>query len=79
MPDQIMIVAGFQSGFNLLSRMLVGAGDAVWLEDPGYWGARGALLGAGAQIVPVPVDQEGLVVEAGIARCPQARPVYVKR
>jgi GntR family transcriptional regulator/MocR family aminotransferase len=35
------------------------------MEEPGYPGARSALLGAGARIVPVPVDAEGLAVEAG--------------
>ena len=40
-------------------------GDPVWLEDPGYLGARRAVLGASARPVPVPVDEEGLDVEAG--------------
>jgi GntR family transcriptional regulator/MocR family aminotransferase len=50
--------------------MLIDPGEAAWMEDPGYFGARGALLGAEAQIVPVPVDREGLVVEAGFERAP---------
>jgi GntR family transcriptional regulator/MocR family aminotransferase len=45
-------------------------GDAAWIEDPGYPGAYGALLGAGAFVVPAPVDDEGLDVSAGIDRCP---------
>jgi GntR family transcriptional regulator/MocR family aminotransferase len=48
-------------------------GDPVWVEDPGYLGARGALLAAGARLVPVPVDGEGLVVEAGRQVAPAAR------
>jgi GntR family transcriptional regulator/MocR family aminotransferase len=76
-PDQIIIVPGSQGALDLAARMLVNAGEPVWLEDPGYLGARGALLGAGAQIIPVPVDDEGLVVEAGIARAPHARLVYL--
>lgn len=47
------------------------------MEDPGYVGARGAFLGAGAHIVPVPVDHEGVVVDVGIERAPQARMAYV--
>ena len=47
------------------------------MEDPGYVGARGALLGAGATIVPVPIDHEGLMVDTGIERAPQARLAYV--
>ncbi len=71
--DQVLIVAGAQGGFDLAARLLLDLGDAAWVEDPGYPGAHGALLGAGARLVPVPVDQEGLVVAAGIARCPHAR------
>jgi GntR family transcriptional regulator/MocR family aminotransferase len=71
--DQVLITAGAQGGFDLAARLLLDPGDAAWVEDPAYPGARGALLGAGAQLVPVPVDQEGLDVAAGIARCPHAR------
>ncbi|MCB0079884.1 MAG: PLP-dependent aminotransferase family protein, partial [Caldilineaceae bacterium] len=76
-PDQVVIVAGAQGGFDLVARLLLNPGDPVWMEDPGYVGARGALLGAGAEIVPVPIDHEGLMVEIGIARAPDARLVYV--
>lgn len=76
-PEQIVIVPGAQGGLDLASRMLINDGDPVWMEDPGYFGARGAFLGAGAEIIPVPVDNEGLVVEAGITCAPQARLVYI--
>jgi GntR family transcriptional regulator / MocR family aminotransferase len=72
-----MIVQGSQSALDVAARVLVNPGDPVRLEDPGYSGARGAFLGAGANIVPVPVDREGLVVELGVARAPQARLVYL--
>jgi GntR family transcriptional regulator/MocR family aminotransferase len=75
--EQVIIVSGSQGALDLAARMLVNPGDPVWLEDPGYSGARGALLGAGAQIVPVPIDQEGLIVEIGIQRAPQARLAYL--
>lgn len=76
-PEQIMIVPGSQGALDLASRMLINAGDPVWMEDPGYPGARGAFLGSGANVIPVPVDEDGLVVESGIARAPQARLVYL--
>ena len=76
-PEQVMIVPGSQAALDLAARMLVNAGDPVWMEEPGYPGARGALLGSGAHIIPVPVDNEGLVVEAGVARAPKARLVYI--
>ncbi|MGH7720212.1 MAG: PLP-dependent aminotransferase family protein, partial [Gemmatimonadaceae bacterium] len=62
---------------DLTARVLLDPGDSVWLEDPGYHGARGAFVAAGARVVGVPVDGEGLNVEAGKARAPGARLAYV--
>jgi GntR family transcriptional regulator/MocR family aminotransferase len=76
-PEQIVIVAGSQGAFDLAARLLLNEGDPVWMEDPGYTGARGALLGAGAEVIPVPIDHEGLMVTIGIERAPQARLAYV--
>ena len=76
-PEQIMIVPGSQGALDLASRMLLNAGDPVWMEDPGYPGAKGAFLGAGAEIIPIPIDAEGLVVDIGINCAPQARLVYL--
>jgi GntR family transcriptional regulator / MocR family aminotransferase len=76
-PEQIIITSGAQGGLDLVTRLLINAGDPVWMEDPGYLKARGAFLGFGAKIIPVPVDHEGLVVEAGMDRAPQARLAYL--
>lgn len=76
-PDQVMIVPGSQGALDLATRMLVNAGDTVWIEDPGYPGARGAFLGSGARLIPVPIDDEGLLVEVGMKRAPKARLVYI--
>ena len=75
-PEQVFVVAGTQAGLDLVSRLLLDPGDAVWIEEPGYLGARGALAGAGARLVPVPVDGEGLQVPAGIRAAPRARLAY---
>jgi GntR family transcriptional regulator / MocR family aminotransferase len=75
--DQILIVAGTKPGLDLICRLLIDDGDDAWIEEPGFPGARGSLLAAGARIVPVPVDREGLNVDAGIARAPNAKLVYV--
>lgn len=72
-PEQIILTAGSQGALDLAVRTLLNPGEAAWLENPGYFGARGALLAAGARLVPVPVDEQGLVVESGRQRCPQAR------
>jgi GntR family transcriptional regulator / MocR family aminotransferase len=74
---QVLIVAGAQQGLELISRLLLDPGDRVWMEEPGYPGARSALLGAGARILPVRVDADGLDVETGARRAGDARLVYV--
>ena len=64
--DQVVVTSGAQQAFDILFRLLLDPGDAAWMEEPGYLDVRGALVGAGARIVPVPVDAEGLVVSEGI-------------
>jgi len=76
-PDQIVILSGVQQGLDLLARLLLKAGDAFWMEDPGYFGAVIALRNAGATIVPVPVDEGGLRVSEGRRRCVDAKGAYV--
>jgi GntR family transcriptional regulator / MocR family aminotransferase len=76
-PAQVMVVAGSQQGLQIAARVLVGANDSVWVEEPGYAGARSAFVSAGARLVPVSVDQGGLNVEEGIRRCRDARAVYI--
>lgn len=75
--DQVLVVGGAQQGLDLAARVLLDPGDPVWIEDPGYPGARGVLTVAGARIVPVPVDEDGIDVAAGVRRCPDAKLAYV--
>ncbi len=63
--DDIVITAGAQQAFDLIARVLVTPGRTVAaVENPGYPPLRVALLGAGAMLAPVPLDAEGLVVDA---------------
>lgn len=75
--DQVFIVEGSQQGLDLATRLVVDPGDEVWVEDPGYIGARAAIESAGASLVPVPVDDEGVDVAIGRRRAPTARAAYV--
>jgi len=76
-PSQVLITTGSQQGVQLSAHVLLDEGSQVWMEEPGYPGARQALRISGAQIVPVPVDQEGLNVREGIRRARSARAVYI--
>lgn len=75
-PEQVIIVSGAQQAIDLTARLLLDPGDPVWVEDPAYASARGALRAASARLIPVPVDANGLVVADGIASGSQARLVY---
>jgi len=76
-PGQVIVTSGSQQSFDLIARLLLDPGDPVWIEEPGYIGARAALTAAGARLVPVPVDDEGINPEAGQHREPAPRMVLV--
>ncbi len=76
-PEQIMVVSGSQQALAVSARVLLDPGSKAWIEEPGYPGARDALRLLGAELVPVPVDAEGLDVAAGMRLCPKAHAVYV--
>lgn len=75
--DQVLIVNVSQQALNLSAHVLLNTGDKVWMEDPGYFGARSALENNGAQLVPVPVDEEGMQGRVGMERAANARMAYV--
>ncbi|MFD4836628.1 PLP-dependent aminotransferase family protein [Achromobacter sp. NPDC058515] len=76
-PSQVFITSGYNNTMQLVLQALFKPGDSVWVEDPGYPPTRAQLAQAGMQAVPVPVDGEGMVVEAGIAAEPRARAAVV--
>ena len=76
-PEQVIIVSGSQQGIDLTTRVLVDEGEDIWMEDPGYVGARSVFRAGGANVVPVSVDRDGLIVSDGINRAPHARLAYV--
>ena len=73
-PRQLVVTSGAQQALYLLARVRVRRGDVVAIEDPGYQPFRRVLELVGADVVPVPVDDEGMVVDAVPSA---ARLVYV--
>ncbi len=71
-PAQIIVTGGYQGALALIGRTLIEPGDGVWFEDPGYYQARLGLLAAGARLLPLAVDAQGMCVEDGVVRAPQA-------
>jgi GntR family transcriptional regulator / MocR family aminotransferase len=64
-PEQTMICTGFAQGLSLTCRWLQGRGvERVALEDPGWHDHRLIVEAAGLEVVSIPVDAEGLRVDA---------------
>ncbi len=76
-PSQIMIVSGSQQALEITARVLLDPGDPVWIEEPGCPLAQSVLLASRCRIVPVPVDDEGINISAGVNLLPKARAAFV--
>ncbi|HYG42370.1 MAG TPA: PLP-dependent aminotransferase family protein [Bordetella sp.] len=76
-PSQVFITSGYRHSMELISHALLKKGDSAWLEDPGYPPTRELLALMDIKAVPVPVDQEGIVVSEGIRMAPRARAAVV--
>jgi GntR family transcriptional regulator/MocR family aminotransferase len=73
-PGQVTVTSGTQQALDLIARVLLVSGDRVAVEDPGYAPARRLFESLGLAVTGVPVDEDGLVVDALPAR---TRLVYV--
>ncbi|WP_311791562.1 MULTISPECIES: PLP-dependent aminotransferase family protein [Pantoea] len=67
-PEQVIILTSSQQALQLLAMMFLDPGDEVWLETPGYPGARNAFVAAGARCRGVPLDSEGAQLQSGAAK-----------
>lgn len=76
-PDCVVVTAGTQQALRVAADLLLDPGDPAWVEDPGYIAGRGALRAAGARLIGVSSDADGLDVATGIALAPEARLVLV--
>jgi GntR family transcriptional regulator / MocR family aminotransferase len=72
--DDIIITNGTQQALDVLARVLLAPGDGIAVEDPGYGPPRQLFKTLGIRVVGVPVDRQGLVVDALPRRI---RAVYV--
>lgn len=78
-PAQVIITSGTQQGLYLACQVLLGESDQAWVEDPAYLGITSILESSSRvdRIVRLPVDEQGLMVEEGIRRAPNARVAFV--
>lgn len=74
--QQVIVTSGTQQSLSLCAQLLADVGDPVWVEDPLYWGAAKALVASGVQLVPIPVDAQGMNPEAAQGQ-PLPRLIYL--
>ncbi len=74
---QVVLVGSVQQVLDISARLLIDPGEEAWIEDPGYPGAHYIFAAAGAKVVDIPVDSDGMNVEFAIKRSPNAKLAYV--
>ena len=62
-PEQILITGGSQQALDLIARLVLHPGDKVAFEEPGYAGAHQIFTASGAEIIPIPIDRDGIDIE----------------
>ena len=62
-PEEIMVLSGSQQGIDLASRVFIDPGDVVIVEEPSFFSALQIFSAAGARIIGVPVDEQGMRVD----------------
>ena len=67
--DEILVTLGAQHALYLLGELLMDADSVVGVEDPGYPDARNIFTLSGARVVPLPVDQDGVVPGRHLDQC----------
>jgi DNA-binding transcriptional MocR family regulator len=76
-PEGVLITAGAQQGINVLARAFVQPGDVVLTEAPTFQCALVAFRWAGADVVGVPIDHEGIQPDAFEEALERYRPKLV--
>jgi GntR family transcriptional regulator/MocR family aminotransferase len=73
-PDRIVVTNSARAALTAVCRLLARPGDRCLVEDPGYPIAHRIIVASGLEAVPIPVDNEGMRVDAAL---PEARLAYV--
>lgn len=68
-PEELLITIGAQNAVSLIAQLLARSGRKVGIEDPGYVDARNIFTSAGADVTPLPIDSEGLVLSDRLDQC----------
>lgn len=67
-PEQLLVLTSSQQALQMLALLLLDSGEEVWMENPGYPGARHAFHSAGARVTGIAVDEQGAIPGDGTPR-----------
>jgi GntR family transcriptional regulator/MocR family aminotransferase len=76
-PEQVIITNGAQHAFDLIGRIFLQPKTEIWVENPGYTGAKQAFQSFEAKLIPVAVDKNGFDLAAALKSSRKARLAYV--
>jgi 2-aminoadipate transaminase len=62
-PENILITSGSQQALDFIGRLFINRGDYIVVESPTYLGALQAWNAYGAQYIPIPMDEDGMLVD----------------
>ena len=77
--DEVLITSGGQQGIELAAKCLINEGDTVIVEEPSFIGATNAFRSYGAHLVGVPVNEDGMdmdALETALSHNPNTRLIY---
>jgi 2-aminoadipate transaminase len=63
-PDEIIVTSGARQGIDLVTRAILRPGDVAAVEAPTFAGALSSLQATGAQVIGIPVDEDGIDVDS---------------
>jgi GntR family transcriptional regulator/MocR family aminotransferase len=76
-PEQVLVTSGPGEGMQLVGRLLLQPGDAMWMENPSHASLPWLMQSMGIRVQGLPLDDAGLDVAAGLRTAPQARACYL--
>jgi len=76
-PEQILVLSSTRQALFLCAQLLADAGKPIFMENPGYFGARKAFEAAEAKIIPIDIDAHGIRTDLLCADQSGAHCVYV--
>ena len=77
LPQTLFITNGASSGLDLICSLLTRPDDVIFVEEPSYFLAMQIFTDHRLQLVPIPIDEHGLVVEALEDALKKYHPVFL--